>query len=81
MSRVLPLLLILAVGCARPEPFRAYEAPKLKTAAEREQELKDNVRPDRSWADHEATMGDVKGAFGGPSDADATGPKKANPGR
>src|SRR5262245_58803356 len=77
MIRFLPILGIGAViGCARPEPYHDYNAPTLKTAAEREQELQQNLRDGRSWDDQQRLMADVKGAFGSPSTADVTGPGK-----
>jgi hypothetical protein len=77
MIRFLPILAIgAAIGCARPEPYHAYNAPTLKTAAERELELQQNLRDDRSWDDQQRLMTDVKGAFGSPSTADVTGPGK-----
>lgn len=81
MIRFLTLLLIAVVGCARPEPYHAYEIPTLKTAEERESELKQNLSDGRSWDKQQKLMADVKSAFGGPSTADATGPNKSTPAR
>ena len=77
MIRFLPLLLITAIGCARPEPFHAYNGPTLKTADERASELRENMADGRSWDDQQRLMSDVKGAFGGPSMADVIGPAKS----
>jgi hypothetical protein len=72
MRRLLPTLL-LAAGCAGPDEFR--DDPSLSTAERRELNLRRNLRDDRSWEEQERLMADVKTAFGGPSDADALGPK------
>jgi hypothetical protein len=74
MIRFLPFLLIPAIGCARPEPFHAYNNSALKTADERQAELQQNLRDGRSWEEQERLMADVKGAFGSPSTGDVTGP-------
>jgi hypothetical protein len=81
MRRVLPLLAILA-GCTVAEPLPVYDLPPPRTAAERELDLKRNLREGRTWEEQEQLMKDVKGAFGQPSDADSLGPKtKASPAR
>jgi hypothetical protein len=77
MRRVLLLLLVLGMGCASPNPFRADHEAGLATADQRELELKQNLRGDRSWKEQETLMADVKSAFGVPSDADVNGPKRA----
>jgi hypothetical protein len=80
--RYVLLATALLTGCTAPERYRAYDPPPLLTAAEREQDLKRNVRAGRSWEEQEQLMRDVKGAFGQPSDADMLGPKTtAPPGR
>lgn len=76
MIRFLPLLVLAAIGCARPEPFHANYSSTLKTADERERELRENLRDSRSWDEQQRLMADVKGVFGSPSTADATGPAK-----
>ncbi len=74
MIRFLPFLVIAAVGCARPEPYHAYDLPALKTADERERDLHQNLRDDRTWEEQQQMMADVKAAFGGSSNSDAMGP-------
>jgi hypothetical protein len=76
MIRFLPLLAMAAIGCARPEPFHSNESPILKTADQRELELKQNLREDVSWSDQEQRMADAKAAFGDKSNGDSTGPSK-----
>jgi hypothetical protein len=77
MIRFLPFLLVtVAIGCARPEPFQANNSPALKTADERELELRENLRDGHSWDEQQRLMADVKGAFGSPSTADVTGPAR-----
>lgn len=64
MIRFLPFLLVGALGCARPEQYHAYDIPALKTADQREQELRENLRDGRSWDEQQQMMADVKAAFG-----------------
>ena len=74
MRRVLPLLAALA-GCAVAEPRPVYELPAPRTAAERELDLKRNLRDERTWEEQEQLMRDLKGAFGEPSHGDSLVPK------
>jgi hypothetical protein len=74
MRRVLPLLVGLA-GCTAPDPHVVDGPPPPLTAAERELDLKQNLRDGRSWEEQEQLMRDVKSALGAPSDADSLGPK------
>jgi hypothetical protein len=77
MMRFLAFLAIAAIiGCARPEPYHAYNLPTLKTADERELELRENLRDGRSWDEQQRLMSEAKGAFGSPNTADVTGPAK-----
>jgi hypothetical protein len=81
MRRVLPLLAVLA-GCTVAEPLRVYDLPPPRTAAERELDLKRNLRDGRTWEEQERLLKDAKRALGEPSDADSLGPKaKASPAR
>jgi hypothetical protein len=79
VRRVLPLV-VLAAGCAGPDGFRA-DPVALPTADLREQELKDNLRDGLTWEEHERRMAELKGTFGPPADADASGPGKGTPAR
>jgi hypothetical protein len=72
MRRLLPILL-LSTGCAGPDAFRD-DPTSLSATERRELDLQKNLRDGRSWAEQERLMGDVRGAFGGPSGADALGP-------
>jgi hypothetical protein len=78
MSRVL-LLLPLIAGCAAPERYRAYDTSGLKTADERELELRTNLRDGVPWEEQERRIADAKVVFGVPSSSDATGPAKSIP--
>jgi len=79
VRRVLPLV-VLAAGCAGPDAFQP-DPGALPTADLREQELKRNLRDGLPWEEQERRIADLKGAFGPPTDADATGPAKAAPAR
>jgi hypothetical protein len=76
---VLPLV-VLAAGCAGPDAFQA-DPGALPTADLREQELKRNLQNGLTWEEHERRIADLKGAFGQPADADASGPGKGTPAR
>jgi hypothetical protein len=79
MRRLLSTL-VLAAGCASPDEFRD-DPSALPTADRRELDLRKNLRDGRAWEEQERLMADVKAAFGGPSDADALGPKTGSPAR
>jgi len=79
VRRVLPLV-VLAAGCAGPDGVQTDPA-SLPTADRREQELKRNLRDGLTWEEHERRIAELKGTFGPPTDADATGPGKADPAR
>jgi len=68
-----PLLLLFVLGCAAPEKLRAYRETDLSPA---DQDLQKNLRSERSWAEQEQMLSDVKNAFGSPSNADSTDLKK-----
>jgi hypothetical protein len=72
------LPILLAVGCSGPEVVDT--PPPLQTADQREADFRRNLRADRTWAEQERLMGDVKGAIEKSRGADASGPT-ANPGR
>ena len=76
MRRFRPLLLLFVLGCAAPEKYRAYSEAGQTTETRRESDLQKNLRDGRSWDEQEQILSDVRNAFGKPSNADATGPKK-----
>ncbi|HJZ92622.1 MAG TPA: hypothetical protein VKE40_17230 [Gemmataceae bacterium] len=70
--------MLLAVGCSSPDVVDT--PPPLQTADQREADYKRNLRADRTWAEQERLLGNVKGAFEQSRGADASGPT-VNPGR
>jgi hypothetical protein len=63
--------IIVAAGCS--SPVVVDTPPPLQTADQREVDVRRNLRADRTWAEQERLLGDVKGAFEQSRGADAGG--------